>query len=217
MQFTYFPCPTCSPDYEFHVCSCLSLLLQPPQVTGYSLPVKFVLTWKLVPKVNEMQGLTNKVRENGKKQHWKGGRDLVRGKGTRELRGHSGRKLLFFFFNRNFASSWPSSLLVPLFGLWMVRAKWEWGSSGPSKDFPSLSPCTCKLYSSRLCPKVRKTWRTEAGTWPDMRAVGIVRGCFIRGQASFFRCLLKLSGHAHLMEKVDNRVGVELNGWAVCP
>ena len=65
------------------------------------MPVSFVLTWKLVPKVNEVQGLKNKVggdgvRKNEKKQHLKGGRNLVRGRETRELRGCSGRKLLFF-------------------------------------------------------------------------------------------------------------------------
>lgn len=63
MQFTCFSSPVSSPAYAFHVCSCLSLCLpQPPQAI---LPVSLVLTWKLVPKVNEVQGLKNRAGGDG--------------------------------------------------------------------------------------------------------------------------------------------------------
>lgn len=77
MQFTSFPSPISSPAYAFHVCSCLSFCLpQPPQAI---LPVSLVLTWKLVPKVNEVQGLKNRAGvmgagRNEKKEHLEGGR-----------------------------------------------------------------------------------------------------------------------------------------------
>lgn len=114
MQFTCFPGPTCSPGFASHVCSCMILCLpQPPQAT---LPVSLVLTWKLVPKVNEVQGLKHRAggdagRENEKKGHLKGGGDLAKGTETRKHGGYSGRKLLFFKWNLE--RLWPSSLLTP--------------------------------------------------------------------------------------------------------
>lgn len=109
-------------------------------------------------------------RKNEKKKVLKGGGVLMRGSETREPRGGSGRDMLFF--NWNLEGCCPSSLLMPLFCPQMVRAKWEWGSSGPSKDLPPQSSKTCKLYSSRLCPKVSKRWRRESGARSDMGVGG---------------------------------------------
>lgn len=53
--------------------------------------------------------------KNEKKGDLRGGRDVVRGTETREQRGNSGRKLIFFSWDLK--AFWPSSLLMPPFCL----------------------------------------------------------------------------------------------------
>lgn len=114
-------CSPASHDPSVHLiiipCVQLSESLLTSASTGCSLPVSLVISWKLVPKMNEMQWLKNSAGGDWGRETWKeclkGGRDLVREPETREPRDHSGRRIVFF--NWGLEGSWPSSLLMPLF------------------------------------------------------------------------------------------------------